>query len=244
MTGCYGKFSVYYDKLNDDCDYLKWSQYLIEQIKKHSEGKFGMDLACGTGRITVLFKQAGFDVVGLDKSSEMLSAAALHAKTSGQNLTFLQGDLKNFKTHRPCDFFTVVNDGINYIKREELLKTFKNLYTNLKKGGVLLFDISSAYKLKNILGSNLFFDDREELSLFWQNTLCGDILKMQLTFFVKKGELYERFDETHEQTAYEEKEITETLQKAGFSGILCYDCFTENPAKSDSLRLQFIAKKI
>lgn len=242
----YTILAKYYDKLSYDCDYEKWSQYLYCLIKKHQKviGK-GADAACGSGKLTILLKKAGLDIFGFDLSTGMLNAAFENAEKSGVNIDFIIADLNNFKSHTLLSFITCANDGINYVKKDKILSCFKNLYNNLSKGGMLLFDISSSYKLRKIIGNSTFSDDNKEVTYIWNNSLENNQteLHMDLIFFVSKGLNYLRFDENHIQYIYEADFIKENLQKAGFKDILLYDFLSEEPPATDSKRIQFAAFK-
>lgn len=244
----YTILAKYYDKLNGDCDYNKWSQYLYNLINCHfndCKGLKGADGACGSGKITIALKKAGFSVYGFDISEEMLAAAAVNSTQQGVKIEFLKGNLKNFKSPAKLDFITTANDGINYIEENSLLKCFKNIYANLKNNGLFLFDISSRYKLKNIIGNNTFSDDNCEVTYIWNNSLQnGDTqVAMDMIFFVRQGVNYLRFDENHIQYIYEEEYILQLLKEAGFKTAEAYDFLSLELPKNNSQRIQFKAVK-
>ena len=70
-----------------------------------------------------------------------------------------------------------------------------------------------------------------------------DLLTMSLTFFVKKGELYERFEEEHLERAYTEYFIEESLQKCGLKVLSKYNGYTEEKVHDKSERIMYIVKK-
>ncbi|MBQ6235287.1 MAG: class I SAM-dependent methyltransferase, partial [Clostridia bacterium] len=113
----------------------------------------------------------------------------------------------------------------------------------LKPGGLLLFDISSPYKFRRILGTNTFTEETEEYAYIWKNNYDpkSRLCEMTLTGFVKRGEQYDRFTETHLQRAHTAEEIRSALKRAGFENVRSYDAFTRNPAKASSERIQFAA---
>ena len=124
--GAYTVLSEYYERLNADDEYKKWSERVTETVKKYSPSKVGADVACGTGYFTRALKRNGFEVTGYDISSDMLSEAVTLALNEGLKTEFLFGNLKNFKSLKKLGFVTVINDGFNYLKPEELKKAFKN----------------------------------------------------------------------------------------------------------------------
>ena len=65
---------------------------------------------------------------------------------------------------------------------------------------------------------------------------------MFLTFFVKRGELYERFEERHLQRAYSVGEITALLKKAGFTSVDTYGELSFDKPKESEERIVFAAR--
>jgi len=173
----------------------------------------------------------------------MLNRAAQNAAKERLAIHFIQSDMASFKVHRKLDFITCANDGVNYMEKSRLLPCFKNFYRNLSSKGVLLFDISSEHKLKNILSSSVFFEDTDELTYIWNNRQLPEAVEMELIFFVRQGANYLRFDENHIQYIYRVEEIEQALLAAGFRQVRAFDFLTELPSRPDSERIQFLAKK-
>lgn len=226
-----------------DCDYDKWSQYLYDLIKKHACGNSGVDAGCGSGKITLRLKKAGLNIFGFDKSCGMLNAAVKNCREAAQNIEFLQSDIITFKSNKALDFICCTNDIINYVSKEQINHCFANLYKNLKKGGALLFDISSSYRLENIIANATFSDDTEDVTYIWNNHKSNDNIFMDIIIFERQGGKYLRFDENHIQYIYTEREIENALKAAGFKDIFVYDFLTYNPPKNTSERIQFAATK-
>ncbi len=109
-----------------------------------------------------------------------------------------------------------------------------------------MFDISSYYKLANILGGNIYGENREEVSYLWQNYFDDEenLLEMELAFFIKgEDNRYDKFEEVHQQRAYTEEEIIEMLTESGFKNVKVYGDFTFDKPKEDSERIFFVCKK-
>ena len=105
-------------------------------------------------------------------------------------------------------------DGVNYIiEEEQLSKYFKAVYNLLNNDGVFIFDISSSYKLRNILGNNTLFQEKDEFCYIWENCFFEDeeLLEMRLNFFIPQQSLYKRTEEFHIQRAYSEEHLIELL---------------------------------
>lgn len=240
----YTHLAKFYDKLSYDCDYEKWSQYLYGLISRHTaQSARGADVACGSGRITIMLKKLGLDVFGVDISPQMLGRAVKNAADERVKIEFIQSDMAAFKAHRKLGFITCANDGINYIEKGKLAGCLKSFYRNLSSNGLLLFDISSEYKLKNILGNSVFFEDTDDLTYIWSNRQLDNAVELDLIFFVREGANYLRFDENHIQYIYKIEEIVQALRVSGFREVAAFDFLTDGPPRPDSERIQFLALK-
>ena len=236
---CYDDFADFYNELMD-CDYDKWSQFLVNHGCRGS----GADLACGTGNITFRLAAAGCSVIGVDASPRMLTVAE-GKKKNVSNPLFRCQNMTEFEVTRPLDFVTCVCDGVNYlVSPADAAGMFGRVYASLKEGGVFIFDISSEYKLRHVLAGNFFYDDGDDVTYLWTNTLKKGVVIMDLTFFAKKSDgSYRRFDERHEQRVYGEKEIVRMLSEAGFSDIRMFDYYTDKPVSAETQRVVFTARK-
>lgn len=220
MANSYAALGGWFEYLNADCDYFTWSQYLLNKIKNAGDYRSGIDVGCGNGYFTRALNKAGYKVDGVDISPAMLSVAKQKAAKEGVRCEFLVGDITKLKVCAKVDFCVAVNDCINYVPKNKLKSAFARIYAATNANGAFFFDVSSENKIRNIIGENLFGEDRDELSYLWFNRQTEDGVVMELTFFVKgENGLYERFDETHIQFAHTEEEIRAALAEAGFARI-------------------------
>lgn len=216
MYANYSILAKYYDKFTqNDCDYVSWSQYLYAIATRHNVREV-VDLACGTGKMTLLLSKFGLKLTGVDVSNEMLS----QARAKVNSAAFICQDIKRLALAHPVDMAVCVNDGINYIKPRDLTPTFIRIATSLKVGAPLVFDVSSAYKLTQTIGNNVFYWDDEHETLLWSNMCKSDSLTMNLSLFELNGSgSYDRFDEQHTQYIYTQHQIVQALDVAGFSVV-------------------------
>lgn len=214
--------ALLYDKLMDANDYVRWSEFILNIIKADTPIK-GVDLACGTGEITLRLKKAGIDMTGIDLSVEMLDIAMEKARKQGLVMPFMCSDIKDFELHDKVDLITCVCDGVNYLTGDnDINLMFACCKKWLNPNGVLIFDISSEYKLMHILGDNILTSSNDDISYIWENeyNIKKKLCSMDLSFFVKQDDdSYTRFYEFHEQRAYTVDEISEALLNAGFLDI-------------------------
>jgi SAM-dependent methyltransferase len=237
----YTNLAKWFEYLNDDCDYEKWSQYLIAKLSDYRL-QTGLDIGCGGGWFTRAFQKQGYQMVGLDKSAEMLDYAQSTALKLGVRSEYILGDITAKKPMKKFDFATAINDCVNYIPKEKLHSAFKNIAGGLKKGGVFLFDISSERKFQEKIANTVSADDRDDVTYLSFNSVQGDEVTMDVTVFERRQDgAFDRRDERHTQYIYREEEIVCALQACGFSLLEVEGHLGEDKNTSD--RICFIARK-
>ena len=242
----YGRFAAYYDAMMHDVDREAWADYL-DSILKQANAHDIMDCACGTGAMSIAMHRRGYHVIGNDASPEMLMQARNNAYKAGcKEIIFICEDMRKLTIHKPIDALISVCDGVNYLTTlEDVASFFEHAAGCLKPGGLFLFDISSNYKLRSILGNNTFTEETGTYAYIWKNTYDQrtKLCEMDLTCFVKEGEHYDRFSETHIQRAHSVAELTNLLETAGFTDIEALHAFSREAAHGNSERIQFVARK-
>ncbi|MBO5867004.1 MAG: class I SAM-dependent methyltransferase [Clostridia bacterium] len=237
MNKSYSVIANSYDNLtHNDCDYNSWSQYLFAVAKSHNV-KSVVDIACGTGKMTQLLAKHGLQLVGVDSSAEMLDVASQKCRA-----IFVKQDMKKLALPRPVDMAVCVNDGTNYIAPQDLVSYFLAVHANLKSGAPFVFDISSAHKLQNVVGNNVFYVDDEQKTLLWTNSLGKNTVTMNLTLFTKCGATYTRSDESHTQYIHTQQCVQDCLREAGFHVVEVTADYGKQ-LTDDALRITFYAIK-
>ncbi len=233
----YEKLAKFYDIFMRDVPYEKWADYLTRFL---SNKKTGMDVGCGSGALTIALTKRGFDVVGCDISPEMLQMACRNAASERVKATFILQSAAAIRPSKPLDFITASCDVVNYLSSP--LTFFKSAYTALKADGVLIFDISSEYKLRTVLGNNVFTDETDDVVYVWENSLGKNAVNMRLTFFEKnENGLYERSVEEQTQYIHTEEKLRRLLGDAGFTHVERYEFFTKAAPSEKAERIQFVA---
>ena len=242
----YGEFASVYDKLMDDFDYPAWADYYLELISRTGAKVRKMCYcACGTGSMTIQFAKRGISVIGTDISQDMLEIAAVRARRAAQKIVFTAQDMTRLELPRPVDAIVCACDGVNYLTAPGAVESFFNAaYKSLKPGGCLAFDISSRYKLENVIGNGFFGEERDDVAYIWSNRLDEEthIVDMDLTFFVRQENgLYRRFEERHSQRAHSAEEIADKLSSCGFTDIKVYGNMNFDSPGAEEQRLHFAA---
>ncbi len=244
----YGSFASVYDRLMADVDYDAWSAFYREMLASSGvpDGGTVLEAACGTGSMTVRLGKH-YSLLPGDLSQEMLSRAALKAREHGLTLPFLRQDMRQLRVHRPVDAVVTACDGVNYLLKKEDLKRFlRSAFTVLRPGGALLFDVSSAYKLREVLGNTPRMLREEDVCYFWENRWSERYqrLAMRLSIFLGRPDgAWELIEEEQAQRAWGEEEILQALKEEGFERIRCYGARNMAPPRRGEERLHFAAKK-
>ncbi len=231
-----------YNELMTDVDYDAWTAYIHSLLGK--EGARIYETACGTGSISCRLYGLGHDVVASDVSADMLREAAQTARETGCDITFVQQDMRSFEAGKKADAVVSACDGANYIDEQGFKEFADCAYRALKNGGLLLFDISTQAKLLSMDGQ-IYFDDSDDVTCIWKNAFNAQsgTLAMDITLFIKKGSLFERFSETHVQYAHDIERVRLLLEQAGFSDVHAYEFLTRDPCPDTAQRAQFVCRK-
>lgn len=242
----YGEFAKIYDKLiYEDIDYNLIAQRLKKIMQENNiEQKDYLDLACGTGNVTINMAEDFKNVYAVDLSDDMLMQAFDKFQEKNINAQVICQDMTELDLNHKFDLISCMLDSTNYILEEEdLMNYFKSVFNHLKDEGIFVFDINSYYKLSNILGNNIYIHDDDNVFYSWENVFEDEIVSMYLTFFVKDKKQYEKFQEEHYERAYKEDEIEVILKNIGFSILNKYDGYTVNDVNEKSERILYVVKK-
>lgn len=242
----YGEFAKIYDELiNEDINYDSMVERVLELCTKNNVNFDNyLDIACGTGNVTIRIAKYFKNIYGVDLSEDMLNEAFDKFKSNKIKGKIICQDMTELSLNKKFDLITSVLDSTNYITDLDGLQSYFNgVYEHLNDNGLFIFDINSYYKLSEILGNNIYTYSEEEVFYTWENTFENEVLSMFLTFFVKCGDLYERFEEEHLERAYKEEEIEKYLESANLKIINKFDGYTENDVQANSERIVYVVKK-
>lgn len=245
----YEQFAKFYDELMEDAPYDQWVTFVLNRLEEYNiEGNTLLDLACGTGELSVRFAERGFKVTGADLSSDMLTVAKSKAEDQGVDIPFFEQDMSQLEGLGPFHIIGIFCDSLNYLQSEEqVINTFLSAYQNLHKGGILFFDVHSIFKMNEIFLNQTYTQIDEHIAYIW-NSFQGEYpnsVEHELTFFVQdqKDGKYNRIDEFHEQRTFSVEQYSYWLTEAGFEILEISADFEKNPPQQDSERIFFTAKK-
>ena len=241
-----------YDKLTYDVGYDQWADYLEKHFQKRGlPGKTVLDLACGTGSLTVELANRGYEMIGVDLSPDMLGEASEKAMDEvGEDQTppiFLCQSMDKLDLYGTIDACVCCLDSVNYVTDpKKLKKAFERVHLFLMPGGLFVFDINTVEKLMGLDGQ-VFLDETEDTYCVWRaefekrRSICSyfmDIFQLD-----EETGLWERGEELHEERAYTVEELTAFLEDAGFKDIKTYGNLKMRAPAPGEDRIFFVARK-
>ena len=244
----YTGFAEVYDLFMDQVPYEKWSRRITEILKEYGiPDGLVLDLGCGTGSMTELLAGAGYDMIGVDASEEMLELAYEKRAESGHDILYLLQDMREFELYGTVRAIVSVCDSLNYItEEEELLHVFRLVRNYLDPDGVFFFDMNTIYKYSEMLGETTIAENREEGSFIWENYYDPEeqLNQYDLTLYIRdEDDRYTRFEETHIQKAYTLERVLELLQQAGMKAEQIFDSDTGKEVTDTTGKFCITARK-
>ena len=263
----YSAFADVYDELMSDIPYDEWVERIDRDIRRYgisrvrdeaspvagseeealleSERNLVADLACGTGIVTRKLFDKGYDVFGVDISSEMLTRA--YDSDEGRGIMYLNQDMAELDLYSTIGTAVSVCDSLNYLLEDEDLKsTFAGVSKFLYPGGLFIFDCNTSHKFRDIEGDSTIAEAGDEASFIWENYYDEEtnINEIDLTLFIKRPDgLYERAEETHLQRGIEKDDIEKLAVCSGLEIIKILDSDTEKEVNDDTERIYAVLRK-
>lgn len=243
----YTEFANVYDMFMDNVPYEDWGKYLISLLRKYRvEDGLVLELGCGTGNITEILAQAGYDMIGVDNSDEMLSIAIEKKYESGHDILYLNQDMREFELYGTVRAVVSICDSMNYItESDDLLQVFRLVNNYLDIEGIFIFDMNTISKYQQ-MGESTIAENRDNGSFIWENYYDENtkINEYDLTLYIEDEDgKYDRYQETHLQRGYTVAEVKELIEKSGMEYITAIEAFTGNGITKDTERMYIIARE-
>ena len=248
MSG-YGDFAYYYDILTENVDYESRCDYIHNLLADNGIGKgILLDLACGTGTLSMLFEEKGFDVIGTDASEDMLTKAQEKKMEQCSDIIFLCQKMEELDLFGTINAAVCTLDSINHVTdTASVREIFRRVSLFMEDKGIFVFDVNTPYKHKKVLGNNTFVYDMDEVYCVWQNETDENMLTtVSLDIFERDEEedVYYKYSEQFQERGYELSFLEELLKENKFELIGIYEEMTTEPVKDNTERAVFVAKKI
>lgn len=238
MMSCYEGLAASYDCLTEDVAYERRAAFLQKLMKKsripvHTV----LDLACGTGTMTCLLAEAGYEMIGVDMSEDMLAEAAGKQVSEGKiPPIYLCQSMDRLDLYGTVEAAVCCLDSLNYLTDVRTLRrTLQRLHLFVAPGGVFIFDINTPRKLRSLDGQ-IFLDEREDVYCVWRTEFekRSRICTFGMDIFQREGDGWQRYAEEHREKAWEVEELTALLEEAGFGHIRTWgDCRLRAPGEEE-----------
>lgn len=244
----YGQLAFVYDRLMDHIDFSAFVAFVLAAAQRFGwKGQHILDLACGTGNITLELLKKGYDVWGLDISEDMLAVADEKLFRCGFNPRLICQDMRDLEVPGEFELITCAFDSLNYlVEEEDLNSVFGNVFKTLSSQGFFLFDLNSLYKFENILGEETYTFVDDDICYIWQNYYDSEeqIADIQLDIFVKKqGAEYIRFQEYHQERYFSIEMVKRLLKQNNLELLAVYGDQEFIAPKVNTERLFFVTQK-
>lgn len=242
----YQSFAGFYDDLTANIDYTARADYFRSLFCENgiTEGIL-VDLGCGTGSMTEALARLGYDMIGIDASAEMLSAALEKKMDSGLGILYLQQEMQELDLYGTMDGCLCALDTLNHLTDPRAVQeTFRRVSLFLRPGGIFVFDVNTPYKHAQVLKDQTFVYETDSVYCVWQNeALDEDLVQITLDLFSPdKSGRYRRETEQFCERAYSHETVCGFLEQAGLSLVACYHEDSKLPPRPDSERLVYVAK--
>lgn len=239
-----------YDEFTQDVKYSRWADYLIGLFEKFGDADGThqvLDLACGTGSLSVILAERGYEVIGTDASEEMLAAAQEKAwEVSGTPPMFLHQRMEELDLYGTVDAAVCCLDSLNYLTSTAALElAFSRLRYFVRPGGLFIFDVNTDAKFRRLDGQ-IFLRESEDYFCTWSAEYDIDARLCAFYYDIFKsfeGDLWERSQEEHTERAHSREEIKTALEKASFALEAVFGELSENSPTEDEQRIFFVARR-
>ena len=242
----YHALAVSYDRLTNDVNYRQTVDFYKEILEcEGCHPRTAVDLACGTGSVTLLLAREGLNVIGVDLSAEMLCIASQKAQELERPPLFVRQDLSRLWLPRGVDLAVCALDSLDYITDPAACaEAIRRVYRVLNPGGIFIFDVNTPQKLRAMDGQ-VFLDEDDDVYCVWRGSFDEEtnICSYGMDLFQREGEVWHRSFEEHQEYAYSEEQLRGYLEAAGFNSIRVYaDRLFEKPRATEQ-RIYFSARK-
>ncbi len=245
----YSAISQVYDKLNKEIDYASWADFFEKCFERFLKEKpqLVLDLACGTGRMTREMSKRGYDMIGIDRSVDMLGEAY---SAGSEGILYLMQDMRELELYGTVGATLCCLDSLNYLLDEkDLRKVFSLVHNYSDPDGLFLFDMNSQYKFENIYADNAYVledtaDWGGDIYCGWQNFYDKEtgICDFYLSVFTEDEDgAYIRADEQQKERCYTLDEIKAALCESGFELYGVYSGFDFEDINGKTERWYFVA---
>lgn len=242
----YRELAKSYDLLTRDVDYEATVAFYNEILDSlRLQPRTAVDLACGTGSVSILLAKQGLQVTGVDLSEDMLCIASQKTQDMENPPRFVCQPLQKLHLPRGVDLAVCALDSLDYIlDPEDCKEAICRVYKALNPGGIFIFDVNTPEKLRAMDGQ-VFLDEEEDVYCVWRGEFDEqtNICSYGMDLFQREDDRWVRSFEEHQEYAYSRQQLTDFLKEAGFTHIHCFADRRMAEPEAGEQRMYFYGRK-
>ncbi len=239
----YAALAQVYDSLMPAQAYSAWAESCDDLFRLRGFHTV-LDLACGTGRLSWLLAEKGYEVIGADLSSDMLAEAM--AAGEGRRVTerpmFICQAMEELDLYGTVQAVVCSMDSMNYLAPEALKEAVRRVRLFMEPGGVFFFDVHTPEKLRSLDGRT-FFSESEDAYCVW-TAACppeAEVCDYSIELFTRAGKLWRRSSEDHREYLHAPNWLEHVLAEEGFHNVRIFGGLPLRDRAPGDERLFFVA---
>lgn len=246
MKRQFTEIAKHYDDLMAGVPYRYWAEY-VEDILKHLDYHplTVLDAACGTGNVSEILAEFGYEVTGVDISPEMIEVAkSKPSKCDG--IEYIVQDISEMYLGRTFDCVISLFDSLNYIvDPEKLQDAMIRIANHLCQGGVFVFDVNTEYALAHGFFNQANLESRRYPKYIWSSSYnrATRICAITMAFEVMEDGQPRQFTEIHNQRGYSSEELEEMIMRGGMELVESFHAYSFGKPRRRSDRVFYVARK-
>ena len=242
----YSKLAEVYDYLMRHVDYVHWADYIESIFDRFDVSPDTiLELACGTGTLSSILSERGYNMTGVDHSNAMVGVAQHKTQERKQDIAFLQGDMVAPPVTGPFDSAICLYDSVNYLMEPgNIIQMLKAVNSRITPGGLFIFDACTEINSRRYFNRQIEREGTDDFSYIRRSKYLAKerIQVNEFQLLVKRGGRHYQHFERHEQKIYPITTILEACYTAGFDIAGTFDGFTFSPATERSNRVHFVLR--
>ena len=206
------------------------------------KGKDVLDLCCGPGRCSIALAKRGYRVTGVDRTKFLLNKAIANTKAAKVKIEFIRKDMRDFVRPESFDIVLSMFTSFGFFdKKEEDINVLRNIFTNLRPGGVCLIDLMGKEQIIKSFTSTTLENFPDGTKLIRHRELIDNLTRMKLEWILIRRGRAKSF--RFYMTLYTAQELIDRLEKVGFVDVKIYGNLDGAPYGLKAQRMIAVARK-
>ena len=236
-----------YDSINDAYDLVYTDihekvPFVVNILHKYQRQDI-LELGCGSGLFTIPLKQQGFNIEGLEISSEMIKVT----QKKQPDLKLHQGDMRSYNLQKSFDAILILSSTLTLLQNhEEMNQCLQRTYEHLKPGGILFLELPNhSVEIQKSNGTQEYYANEDSsIIVVTQSLQIEKYWREYWYIFRQSSGEFQKDEITCDEFLYSPSLLIEELQKTGFEILETYgDLFGNSFDENESWRRVLICRK-